>query len=85
MQNRIESAFIRLRKIHQKAFVAYVAAGESAKSFERWDIVFGQQVPAYARARSRRTLPSFLGGTCADRTTSIGILDTISMVDIVGA
>lgn len=27
--------------------IAYVAAGQTAKAFERWDIVFGHQFPAY--------------------------------------
>lgn len=27
--------------------IAYVAAGQTAKAFERWGIVFGHQFPAY--------------------------------------
>lgn len=33
--------------VRARAAIEYVAAGQTAKAFERWDIVFGRQFPAY--------------------------------------
>ncbi len=72
--------------VRAQAALDYAAAGNTAAAFERWQIVFNHQFPAYGRAVPARTPSSAAARrrhrSCGDGSTKAGVADGGEAIDV---